>query len=87
MSSVVVVVFRLFLLLLGFLSEVSAAVLNFVNKVAVIFRLCIFFPNKTVIDPLDILTSTIMLVSIKLTMESEREGKSLYRSRLSVRRR
>ena len=87
MSSVVVVVFRLFLLLLGFLSEGSATVLNFVNMVAVIFRLCIFFPNKTVIDPLDILTSTIMLVSIKLTMESEREGKSLYRSHLSVRRR
>jgi len=85
LSSVVVVVFRLFLLLLGFLSEGNAAVLKFVNKVAIIFRLCIFFPNKTVIDPLDILT--IMLVSIKLTMESEREGKSLYRSRLSVRRR
>ena len=75
------------LLLLGFLSEGSATVLNFVNKVAVIFRLCIFFPNKTVLDPLDILTSTIMLVSIKLTMESEREEKSLHRSRLSVRRR
>ena len=82
-----VVVFRLFLLLLGFLSEGSATVLNFVNKVAVIFRPCIFFPYKTVIDPLDILTSTIMLVSIKLTMESEREGKSLYRSRVSMRRR
>ena len=39
----VVVVFRLFLLLLAFLSEGSATVLNFVNKVAVIFRLCFFF--------------------------------------------
>ena len=78
---VIVVVFCLFLLLLGFLSEENATVLNFSNMV-VIFRLYfLFLLNTIVIDALDIL---LCLVFIKLSYESKRGGKSLYRSCLSV---